>query len=605
MYVTLPMSKKPQPLFCLVKITCLACLVLANPPLGAVTVPVVTGYDGYPIDQNGDEGGDVKILGSKVNDLPVGETGNDTNEARVWLPFVLSETEREAALEPGTSITLQIFLSGKSAVHGLTASIHGAGYRSAYRVNQSDYATLTKELIPYALNEKTATGILTYDVTAFVQEEAARPNTAGIGFGFLIRLEDENALPNSDGQRNAFLIGSSNRDPAEAAQLIIEQTPRANNPEDPSPPDPAAVRVLILGNSILHNSPLPDIGWAGNWGMAASEESKDFAHLLMERIETTIKRPVIFKLHNIAFWENTWSSIRHDIPIVTYARDFNPHIIISCISENTGLTDANVSPYKEKYRDMIHIMAAGDDGEGQADVIVRGSFWSINNNTDLALSEVAAEEGYPYVRCDMLSDIPENQAWEADYYLGPEPVDASVLNHPSDAGMQAIADKIWNEALQQLLEEKYVPSDSTSGYFNWDSIFSPIDDLWRIGPDDDFDGDGKSNFAEYVFYSDPTSKESRSQPVITHSTDRLTLSFGARENDAELNYIIEWSEDLSQWNALDLIYADGIWNLDPPDSPLQVVGSPTGEGWTLTVSQKQSLGTGIPIFLRVSANGNS
>ncbi|MEI6540199.1 MAG: hypothetical protein WCO86_11845, partial [Planctomycetota bacterium] len=41
-----------------------------------------------------------------------------------------------------------------------------------------------------------------------------------------------------------------------------------------------ADRILVLGNSLTLHGPKAEIGWAGNWGMAASAQDKDYVHLL-------------------------------------------------------------------------------------------------------------------------------------------------------------------------------------------------------------------------------------------------------------------------------------------------------------------------------------
>ena len=45
-----------------------------------------------------------------------------------------------------------------------------------------------------------------------------------------------------------------------------------------------ADRILFLGNSLTLHGPKAEIGWAGNWGMAASGQEKDHVHLLTAAI---------------------------------------------------------------------------------------------------------------------------------------------------------------------------------------------------------------------------------------------------------------------------------------------------------------------------------
>ncbi|MEK7718889.1 MAG: hypothetical protein AAB347_04655, partial [Bacteroidota bacterium] len=65
--------------------------------------------------------------------------------------------------------------------------------------------------------------------------------------------------------------------------------------------------VVVLGNSIVHTPPVPEIGWYGDWGMAASVRDSDFIHLLIRDIHQ-IDPSVVVKFKNIADFERGFNS---------------------------------------------------------------------------------------------------------------------------------------------------------------------------------------------------------------------------------------------------------------------------------------------------------
>ena len=123
--------------------------------------------------------------------------------------------------------------------------------------------------------------------------------------------------------------------PAEPVTLIpygctkfrISMLPVAAEPEV----KPKAVRkILFLGNSITLHGPKADIGWSGNWGMAASSEDKDYVHLVTRAIAEHAGATPQIKVSNIADFERNYATYDVDEQL----RDlfaFDPDLVVLAI----------------------------------------------------------------------------------------------------------------------------------------------------------------------------------------------------------------------------------------------------------------------------------
>lgn len=191
--------------------------------------------------------------------------------------------------------------------------------------------------------------------------------------------------------------------------------------------------VLILGNSIVKHGPKPDIGWYGNWGMAASAEDSDFVHLLIRDIHQ-IDPSVKVDYKGIADFERDFDT--YTLSNLSSLR--SPDMLIMKISENVNDDKAlnndfsfyygRLVDYLDPYQKSIKIMADG--------------FWG-KKYVNKMIEDYATGKGYPFVSIHDLSLDPTNKAIGLFENAG-------VAAHPSDKGMRMIEQRIW---------------DSIKGYF--------------------------------------------------------------------------------------------------------------------------------------------
>jgi alpha-galactosidase len=92
-------------------------------------------------------------------------------------------------------------------------------------------------------------------------------------------------------------------------------------------------KVLFLGNSITKHGPKADIDWSGNWGMAASAEAKDYAHVFTASLAQKQGATPEILVKNIADFERAYAGYDFAAKLKE-AIDFKADLIVLAISEN-------------------------------------------------------------------------------------------------------------------------------------------------------------------------------------------------------------------------------------------------------------------------------
>lgn len=188
-------------------------------------------------------------------------------------------------------------------------------------------------------------------------------------------------------------------------------------------------RMLFLGNSITRHPPYPSIGWNYDWGMAATEESKDYVHVLAAAYGEHYGVTPVLRVRNIATFEQNWASydLDNDADIAADIA-FAPDVVVIAIGENCPDISGDIAAFRTKFKALCQKFS----GLVAADkFLIRAPFWD-NPNQDAAQSAVATELGVLYVDsslCDSYENEAHDQGW----------AHSGIAAHPGDSGMAAIA----------------------------------------------------------------------------------------------------------------------------------------------------------------------
>ncbi|WP_294508924.1 SGNH/GDSL hydrolase family protein [uncultured Victivallis sp.] len=194
-------------------------------------------------------------------------------------------------------------------------------------------------------------------------------------------------------------------------------------------------KVLIIGNSIMKHGVAPQLGWNTDWGMAATAEEKDYAHLLYRKICDQVKQEKAPELQ-LARISNEkemkgWDALKGN----------DADVIVIQISDNYR-GKKNKEEFQNNYSQMIRDLRGDRDP-----IIVCLTNWGGGALNEM-IRAAAAENGVLAVDLAPLAADPANRAGSEGHFKN-----GGVNWHPGDRGMAKIAEATF-AAIEKPLREK-------------------------------------------------------------------------------------------------------------------------------------------------------
>lgn len=189
----------------------------------------------------------------------------------------------------------------------------------------------------------------------------------------------------------------------------------------------ADIKLLFLGNSITRHGKAENLGWCGDWGMAASSKENDYVHKLISKFcRKGVKVSVC--IANLSDWERTRNM---DLLFTKYlsALRFNADYVIVRLGENACL-DKYLSEFELCYGELTDLFSRNG-----AKIVLTDLFWEYEP-FDNFVAELAKARGYAFAE---IHDLGNDDAMKATGKFS----HGGVAVHPGDKGMAEIAERIF------------------------------------------------------------------------------------------------------------------------------------------------------------------
>jgi hypothetical protein len=188
---------------------------------------------------------------------------------------------------------------------------------------------------------------------------------------------------------------------------------------------------VFLGNSLTQHGPNTDLGWTGNYGMAASILENDYVHKLMSLVDA--QNAYIANMYPI---EKDISQLNVVVDMVRPAIQ-NASTIVIQLGDNT-----NVNEHTELNALQASIEELARLRKPNQLLFCISTYWR-NQVKDEIIQDRCEANGGNYV---FIGDIVDYQSAEdLPYFIHP-----GVNMHPKDTQMNLIAQRIYSAMLQEV-----------------------------------------------------------------------------------------------------------------------------------------------------------
>lgn len=189
----------------------------------------------------------------------------------------------------------------------------------------------------------------------------------------------------------------------------------------------ADLRIMHVGNSITRHGVNENVGWYGDYGMAASSIENDYVHLVDKMVNEKVKASLC--ITQVSSWAQHYTEGDQLLERFKHAREFNADIIIVKFGANAPFKTLDPVLFDKQFNALMEYL-----NPGSAKIILCSDFYHHPAND--VFKKWAEVRSIPYVSLEDLCDNKTMIAGDRFEHKG-------VAGHPGDRGMAAIADRIW------------------------------------------------------------------------------------------------------------------------------------------------------------------